>query len=340
MHPEIEKLSAEYQAIRTGCGLVDHAGTGVLRVTGTGATAFISRICSRSADFLLEGQVLPALILDDEGTLLAEVLVLCEEDGFRIEVWPDLADAARGRLVSAAVDEPQVVVEDLSAGTRVLAVEGPKAPGIAQQFLPFPTSTMAYPSFVAVQWQGIPLLISRTGVSGEYGFKFHIAVEQAGKLTAALQESGAVPVGRAALDVCRMEVRFANLERESGPGPLTPFAVGLQWMVDFGHDFLGRDALLQRRESEDTTRLVCWQAGDDGSDVPEPGTPLTIEGNTVGRVRHAVFSPGLSRVIGVADVESDLAASGLDMAIGEQAQPVRTISSPFLVATSLSVPIE
>jgi aminomethyltransferase len=332
-------VSAEYHVIRHESGLVDYAGAGVLRVSGAGATAFLSRICSRSVDFLLEGQILPALLISDEGYLSAEVLVHCEGSGFLIEVWPDRAVAARERLISAAAELPDVTVTDLSAGTRVLALEGPASPAIAQTLLSLRVSSMAYPSFVSEQWNGIPILVSRTGVSGEYGFKFHIAAEHGDQLAEALREKGAVPVGREALDICRLEMRFANLERESAGNPVTPFTVGLQWMVDFRHDFLGRDALLSLRQQDVTESPVCFQAEAD-TEIPVPGTPLLASGTEIGRVRHAMYSPGLRKVIGIADLESDLAVSGLDLALGGPQIPVRTVSSPFLVATSLGVRLE
>ena len=287
-------VSAEYNVIRHKSGLVDYAGAGVFRVSGAGATTFLSRICSRSMDFLLEGQILPALLINDEGYLSAEVLVHCEGNGFLVEVWPDRATAAGERLASAAAQEPDVTVVDLSADTRVLALEGPNSPVIAQTLLSLRVSSMAYPSFVVEQWNGAPLLVSRTGVSGEYGFKFHIAAEHGDRLAAALEEKGAVPVGREALDICRLEMRFANLEQEAADDRVTPFAVGLQWMVDFRHDFMGRDALLSLRQQEITESPVCFQAEAD-TEIPAPGTPLLASGTPIGRVRHAMYSPGCTR---------------------------------------------
>ncbi len=332
-------VTEEYQVVRQGCGLVDYAGTGVYRVSGPGAAEFLSRICSRSVDFLLEGQILSALLVDDDGALISDVLVHCEADGFRLEVWPDRTAAAGPWLSGAAGSAAGVTVDDISGQVHVYGLEGPRSPGIARTFLSFPISSMAYPSFVMETWQEQPILVSRTGVSGEYGFKFHVPVELAEALATALVERGAVRVGREALDICRMEMRFVNLERETPDGSATPFSVGLQWMVDFGHEFRGRESLLNRRQTDPGETLVCWQAQEE-TQVPTRGTPLLASGSAIGTVRHAVFSPGLNRVIGVAALDADLAASGLDLALGEPTVPVRTISAPFLVATSLNTPLE
>jgi len=330
-----DELAAEYRVLRQECGLINHAGTAVLRVSGRGATGFLTRVSSRNVDFLLEGQILPALLINDDGDLVAEILVHCEGDTFRLEVARDRAVAAIERLRAAASASPQVTVEELG-DIRVIAVEGPRSPVVAQQFLSLQIASMAYPSFVNETWNGHPLLVSRTGVSGEYGFKFQVPADVADELAAALRAAGATPVSQDALDICRLEMRFPNLTHEAPEDSATPFTVGLQWMVDFGHDFPGRTALLNRVQSDPQEALVCWRASAE-TEVPSRGTPLLASGTTIGRVRHALYSPGLDCVIGVADVDAELAASGLELALGEPGVPVRTISSPFRVATSLGV---
>ena len=136
-----------------------------------------------------------------------------------------------------------------------------------------------------------------------------------------------------------MEMRFVNLEREGGDGPFTPFDVGLQWMVDFHHDFSGKKALLARWEAKEGRVPVCWSSNGE-LETPKRHTPLTIEGCVVGEVTHAAFSPSLERVIGTARVDSAVAASGLKFALGDQGNEVETVSAPFLVATSFHVPLE
>jgi aminomethyltransferase len=341
MTPSRDQLAEQYRVIRHECALVEHINTAVLQVSGSGATGFLSQVCSRSVEFLLEGQILPALLINENGDLVAEVLVHCEGSSFRIEVAHDRAAAAGDRLRATAEASPQVTVEDLG-DIKVIALEGPGSPAIAQKFLSLSVASMAYPSFVTETWHDHPLLISRTGVSGEYGFKFHARMGVADELAETLVAEGAHPVSQEALDICRLEMRFPNLTQEAPEESATPFTVGLQWMVDFGHDFPGRTALLNRVQNDQPDALVCWQTEAD-TDVPAPGTPLLAEGTAIGKVRHALYSPGLERVIGVADLDAELAASGLDLALGalgEPATPIRTISSPFRVATSLGLRLE
>jgi aminomethyltransferase len=194
---------------------------------------------------------------------------------------------------------------------------------------------------VAADGEGaVPLLISRTGVTGEYGYKVQVPAEAAEAVRAQLVEAGAVEAGLDAVDACRMEMRFPNLERESAGEQVTPFDLGLQWMVDFQHDFAGKDALLERWKDGLDRLPVCWVAAEGLTTPPGPGAPLSIEGSTVGSVAHAVWSPSLNRVIGTARVDKSVAAADVEFALGEPTHQVSTISAPFLVATSFGVPLE
>jgi aminomethyltransferase len=329
--------AAEYRALRTGAGLLEHEDAGLLSVTGAGAAAFLGEVSTRSVAFLLEGQSSSALLLTDDGRVLAELLVHCRADGYLVEVWHAQAKAAKDRLLTAAATNQDVAVADVSARYAVFGVEGPESFRIVDRYLSFPISSVAYRSLVTATWEaGTELLISRTGLTGEYGYKLYVPAAQADTLRAELTAAGAVPAGLDALDICRMEMRFVNIEREGGDAPVTPFELGLQWMVDLNQEFTGRDALVQKRPD---TSLVCWVADPDTS-TPESGRPLTVGGVTVGMVAHAVYSPGLGRAIGTGRVERRVGASGLDFELGDTGRAVRTVSAPFLVATSFGVAMD
>jgi aminomethyltransferase len=331
---------AEYEVLRGGCGLIDYTGIGLVRVAGDEAAAFLGQVSSRSVDFLLEGQISSALLLNQDGTVLAEALIHCRGADYLVEIWPAQAAAAVEYLVTAgSVGAHDVTVEELSHAFRVYGIEGPQAPAMAQKFLSFPISSMSYSSFASSDWrEDVQLLVSRTGVSGEYGYKLHVPADAGGELREHLLSLGAQPVGLEALDICRMEMRFANLEREADDA--TPFEIGLQWMVDFGHEFAGKDALAAHWSAGPRQRPVCWIA-DDGLDAaPDGGIALGIDGERLGTVTHAVYSPRLGRVIGTARVDAEVAVAGLEFTLDELKHPVRTTAAPFLVATSFGLPLE
>src|SRR5205814_7214895 len=132
-------------------------------------------------------------------------------------------------LLALAAQHADVTVTDVSKRHRVFGLEGPESFRIVQKFLEFPVASMAYRSFAQTTHGGIELTVSRTGVTGEYGFKLWAPADRADDLRAELIGLGAVEVGSDAIDVCRLETRFVNIERESGGAPVTPSEVGLQW---------------------------------------------------------------------------------------------------------------
>ncbi|QCX73954.1 Aminomethyltransferase [Streptomyces sp. YIM 121038] len=329
----------EYAALREGVGLVDYEGAGLLTVTGPGATAYLGRVGTRGVDFLLEGQSTSSLLLREDGTIVAEALIHCRGADYLVEIWPDQARAATAHLLAAAAERPGVTVEDISTRCAVLGIEGPSSFKIAQAYLDFPIASLSYRSCVGVEWAGNAVTLSRTGVTGEYGYKFFVPSPRAATLRAELGAKGAVECGRQALDICRMEVRFASHEHEHTGGPVTPFDVGLQWMLDPEQDHVGREALDERRPHEHRSP-VCWTAASDLDAAPGRGTPVAVEDAEVGTVTHCVWSPRLGRFIGTAAVDPGVAASGQEFRLAGTGAVVRTVSAPFLTATSLGVALD
>ncbi|MGC4897162.1 glycine cleavage T C-terminal barrel domain-containing protein [Micromonospora sp. DT31] len=330
-----DSVVEEYRALRGATGLVDYPGGALLTVAGPHAAAFLGRVCTRGVDFLLEGQISSVLLLAEDGTVTAEALVHCRGTEYLMQVWPEQAAAARDLLVAAAAAESDVTVTDDGGHLTTIGIEGPESFKIIQKFLAFPVASMAYRSFVTVEHDGSPLLISRTGVTGEYGYVIHVPTAAAGELRAELIALGAREISREAVDVCRMETRFVNLEKESGGAARTPFELGLQWMVDANQEFTGKDAIFQKMAAGTSRLPVCFETT---GDLPAPGTPVTAGDTEIGEVAYAVFSPTLERVVGVARVDTAVAASGLELTAG--GAPARTVSAPFLVATSFGIPLE
>ncbi|MEU2717252.1 glycine cleavage T C-terminal barrel domain-containing protein [Streptomyces sp. NPDC007205] len=333
-------LAEEYTALRQATGLIHYEGAGLVKVTGLAAAAYLGRVGTRSVDFLLEGQSTSSLLLREDGTVIAEVLIHCLGGDYLVEIWPAQADSATAHLLAMADDSKDLQVEDVSAQHAVVALEGPASFKIAQKYLDFPVASLAYRSSTTTEWNGTAVTLSRTGLTGEYGYKFIVPAQVADALCAELRDLGAVPCGRDALDVCRMEVRFANLEQENTGDPVTPFDVGLQWMVDTGADFVGRAALEQLRDDEARRAPVCWVADADCAAVPASGTAIAVSDAEVGAVTHAVWSPSLERYIGTARVAPAVAASGQVFRLAGSEVAVRTVSAPFLTATSLDVPLD
>ncbi|GAA1428050.1 glycine cleavage system aminomethyltransferase GcvT [Microlunatus lacustris] len=325
-----------YDTIRQAAAILGYDGAGLFEVAGPGAGSLLGQVTTRSVDFLLEGQSQQALVLDPQGLVVGDVVVHGLSTGFLLQVWPDQAAAVGAVLASAASGRSDVQVDGVSAAHAVLGVEGPASFTVVGHYVDFAISSLAYKSWARSTWQGHELMVSRTGVTGEFGYVLVAPAAARDALLDDLRAHGARDASRAAVDVCRMEMRFPNLEAEVPPEGATPFHLGLAWLVDFSGEFTGKASLLAAQDASELP--VCWRGPVGSVTAPAAGTPVTVSDGVVGRVLHAVYSPSLDRCVGTALVDRTCAATGLAFTI--DADEVETVSAPFLIATSFTTSMD
>jgi len=331
-------LAEEHAWLRHEHGIVDWSGAGVFEISGDRAVDFLDAVCTRSAAFLVEERTLPALMLRDDGSIVAAVDVFCHRDRYVILVWPDQRAAVAAHLAAYASARAGVTVTDRSDATAVLGIEGPGSGRVVDALVEGGgVAQIAYKSFTVGRWPEGDLIIARIGVTAEFGYTLMLPAAQRAALHDRLVELGAHhPCGRDAVDVCRMESRFVDLERDLPDPRATPFDVGLQWMVDVTHEFTGKTALLERWERRGMPLPVCFTTL---ADQPlEPGVTVLAGDEIVGVVTNSVWSPGLRRVIGIAHIDAEVAVPGLELATrgGLHDTPISTCSGPFVVPTSVA----
>jgi aminomethyltransferase len=117
---------------------------------------------------------------------------------------------------------------------------------------------------------------------------------------------------------------------------------GLNWLVELEKDdYAGREALMAQRDAGPDVLPVSFTV--EGNVALPTGAKVTAAGELeIGAVVHSVYSPHLSKVVGVARVGAEWAASGLELEVEhatEGALPLRTVSAPFLIPLSWRVPI-
>src|SRR5439155_8623797 len=150
--------------------------------------------------------------------------------------------------------------------------------------------------------------VSRTGYTGEDGFEFMVGAEQGRQLWEELLGRGAKPCGLGARDTLRLEAAMPlyghELDEETDP-----VQAGLSWAVKLDKgDFIGRDALLRRRE--DRTLRVRIGLELQGKRIAREGATVTREGREVGRVTSGTLGPTLQKAIAMAYVEPGCSAVG------------------------------
>lgn len=288
----------EHRAVRAGCGVFDVSHMGNLTIRA--ADDEVNRLLTNDISGLAAGDVQYTMMCDAGGGVIDDMLVTRMTDG-RLEIVPNAANtpAVRGALVAAAGDR----VTDHTEDTAIIAVQGPAAPEVlAAVGLP---AGHPYMTAVEAERDGHPVVVSRTGYTGEHGYELILPAAAAPALWEDLVDVPQVtPAGLGARDTLRTEMGYALHGHEIGPD-ISPVAAGLAWAVAWEKpDFTGRPALLAERGDSGGRRLRGLLLTDRG--VPRPEMTVRMGERTVGMTTSGTFSPSLKQGIALALLARDV----------------------------------
>jgi glycine cleavage system aminomethyltransferase T len=306
-----------------------------VEITGPDAYRFTSLLTPRDLSKCGVGQCKYVIICDENGGIINDpVLLRLGEDHF----WLSLADSdvllwAKGLAVNAGMDV-QVAEPDVWP----LQVQGPKSKDVMQTLFGDGPLGLRYYWCMEASLDGIPVVISRTGWTGEIGFEIYLRDSSRGdELWERIMDAGRPHDIRpiAPCEARRIEAGIFNY-RSDMTLENSPFEVsGLERLVDLdkAEDFIGREAL-RRIAAEGVSRKLVG--------VAIPGEPLSYEiaeyrkafhdGNHVGVVTDLIWSPRLESNIGYVWVPIELAEPGTDLEVEMPDGRVagRTAALPFL----------
>jgi aminomethyltransferase len=312
-------IVAEHQAVRGGVGLFDVSHMGELWVTGPEALNLIQHVFTNDASGLEVGQAQYTVLCREDGGVLDDCLLYRLADAWLIVVNASNLDKDRAWIRGHA-GAFEVAIEDRSATTALLALQGPRAAEILAPLASLELEGIGYYRFAEGEVAGRPALIARTGYTGEDGFELYLANEDAVRVWRGLLEGGAVPAGLGARDSLRLEVGYAlygnDLDEEHDA-----IESGLGWVVKLDKaDFIGRDALARRKQEGPARRLVGFRLSERG--IPRPGYDIAVGEEIVGAVTSGVHSPSLGCGIGMGYVEREHAGKGTLVHVLIRGKPV------------------
>jgi aminomethyltransferase len=343
--------TAEHQAVRTAAGLFDLSHMGELAVTGPGAADALDYALTGSLGALRPGRARYTMICGADGGVLDDLIVYRLADTeFLVVANAANAAAVSGLLAERAADH-DAVVQERTSDYALIALQGPRAAAILRPLTDASLDEVKYYASYPAAVAGAPVLLARTGYTGEDGFEIFARPGDAPGIWAALSGAGAphglVPAGLAARDTLRLEAGMPLYGNELGPD-MTPFDAGLGRVVrlDKPGDFVGRAALAARAEAAPQRQLVGLVG--QSRRVPRHGYSVLWDGAPSGTVTSGAPSPTLGAPIAMAYVspavaEAALAESGSDgdrgasdggagrltVDIRGRAEPARLVSLPF-----------
>ncbi|MGB3702060.1 MAG: glycine cleavage system aminomethyltransferase GcvT, partial [Anaerolineales bacterium] len=276
----------EHQVTREAAGLFDIDHMGQIAVRGPEAEAFVNWIVTYDVSKMELFDAHYALFCYADGGTIDDLFVYRLPD-------PEIEDRQYFFLaINASNREKDVVwvtahamnfdvsVKDISDETYMIAFQGPQAPEIMNRITEVDLTKMDRFSAVQDQILGdVPILLGRTGYTGEDGFELFFPAEHALKVWEAIleegKEEGVVPIGLAARDSLRFEPCMPLYGHELSP-IITPVEARLTFAVSFNKDFIGRDALLKQKLEKPSRVLVGFELVERG--LAREGYPVLLNG--------------------------------------------------------------
>lgn len=310
----------EYLAIRTKAGLMDVSGLKKMHITGPAASHVIERATTRNVEKLMPGRSVYAAMLNDAGKFIDDCVIYRTGPNAFMVVhgtgWghEQLTMAAVGREVAILFDDN---LHDLS-------LQGPLAVDYLEKHVDG-IRDLRYFSHMQTSLFGKPVMISRTGYTGERGYEIFCRGQDAGLIWDTIIEEGEpmgiIPCRFTTLDMLRVEsyllfYPFDTSEEnpfDDEPGGDTLWELGLEFTVSPGKKgFRGAEEHYRLKGKE---RFKIWGLKLEGDVPPDNGSPVMRDGKKIGVVTQAMHSPLNDYTVAIARLPVDCANDGTQLTV-------------------------
>ena len=333
-----EASAAEHKAVREEVGLFDMTSFAKFRVEGRDAEAALQRISAN--DVAVEpGRIVYTQWLNARGGIEADLTVTrLSETAFLVVTAAASATRDRAWLARHIPEDAHCVVTDVTAGEAVLSVMGPNARKLLQPLTDTDLSNAAFPFGSAREIElGMGMARAhRVTYVGELGWELYVSSDMARLVFDTILEAGAGYglrlAGLHALNSCRIEKAYRHFGHDvTDEDHVLDAGLGFAVKLDkprgrFG-DFIGREAVLRRKERGSTSRLLQFKLSD-----PEPlvyhNEPIWSGKRIVGQVRSGAYGHTLGGAIALGyvtcepgETPDDLAGCGYEIEIAGERFP-------------------
>jgi 4-methylaminobutanoate oxidase (formaldehyde-forming) len=339
-----ERTGEEHRGAREHVAAFDMSLMSHHLVQGPHAMTVLNRVCANDVDTAV-GRIVYTQWLDDRGGIIADVTVTRLADDQYVVISGDTIH----RRVPAWIrrqtrDGEFLTVTDVTSGSSLLSVQGPKSRELLQRLSPYDWSNDAFPYLTAqkVELGYTPLWALRVTYVGELGWDLLVPTEFGATLYDQLREAGADlglrPTGVGALGTMRLEKAYRDMGHDIDSTD-TPLEAGLGFAVawDKPGGFVGRDALLAQKESGPLARRLVNVLLDSPDHDLIGDEPVYWDDKPAGLVRAGGFGHSLGAACGIAELRrdegftaADLTAGTFEIDIAGTRVPTRVSLRPFL----------
>ena len=334
-------ILAEVKAVRTAAGLFDVSHMGRLYISGPRSTQFSDWVLTGSAASLRVGRARYCMICNESGGVIDDTIfyrlaedryLLIPNAGNRpavVEWFQDrIDDRFSGMPGTDPAVSPAVSMIDRTETTALIACQGPDAVQIIDSLCEGAASAVRPFAWKEVNLAAKPVMIGRTGYTGEDGFEVVCQTRDAVLIWNSLMDTGALPCGLGARDVLRLEAGLPLHGHEIDEST-SPIEAGLTRFVRFDKEYVGSAVLAQQNEDGTERKLVGLTVP--GRSAPRADYSILHQGEIIGRVTSGSYSPTLDTSIAMGYVLGRHASPGqlVDLDIRGRTVSARIVELPF-----------
>lgn len=322
----------EHKRVRETVGVFDVSHMGEIEITGPAALDLVQKMTINDAAVLEIGQVQYSAMCYPDGGIVDDLLVYRFEDKYLLVVNASNKNKDLDWILRNK--SGQCAVNDISDTLTQIAVQGKKAEETLQKLTHHDLSKIPYYWFIEGTLAGAPMIISRTGYTGEPGFELYFenthAVVVWEKVFEAGKEFDIEPIGLGARDSLRLEKKMCLYGNDIDQ-TTNPLEAGLGWITRLEKGaFIGSDVLQKVKEEGPQRRLVAFVL--EGTGFPRKDYRIMAGGSPVGIVTSGTVSPILNKGIGLGYVPREYSKTGTEIGIEirDKVMPAVIIKPPFV----------
>ena len=343
MKPFYSSKANEYAHLRRGIGLSDWNHISRVQVKGPDALDVVNRLVLIDAARIPVGRVASTFILNPDGSVFADTYIWNQWDSyFLLAEGPGTSELLKFVNTHGSLSE-RTTVTDIADQMALFSIDGPFAWELLKELIGVKILGLRYLESMSQQLiAGIPVDILRAGKTGEFGYLVICPTASANRVWTGLLEKGrefdAAQCGRQALDLCKLENRFINMQRE-GAKAANALELNCRIMVERDKEYTAAEAIQTALAGEVKRRLIGLAFEDPESIPIEEGAIVCYKDTEIGEIVAADFSYVLGRDIAIAFIHNDYAYVGCPYSVKTTTglRFAHTVSAPFIFNKSLTV---
>ena len=311
-------IVSEHNAVRERVGIFDVSHMGQIFVSGKEASSFLSYVTTWDVNKLSDGDCRYCHILNNDGQIIDDTIVYTFSN-------QDYMLVPNASMISKVFDwlnlnssNFEVNIYNKSEEFFCLAVQGPESLRLLRQYF-----NLSITPFKLIKSDN--LIISGTGYTGEKGYEIMGPISESQNIWESFLEMGAIPIGLGARDTLRLEKGYL-LSGTDFNGSQTTLESGYSWVIDWNHDFIGKERLLVQKDGEykSLSGILLEERG-----VLRPGLEVYFEGEKISALTSGSLSPILKRGIGLSYLDLPIGTT-VNVSIRNKQLKGRVIQTPFL----------